>query len=120
MLEGWVTLNEQFLDNLLLDQGFRSKVKDYHVSRDFSIDSKIIVIKDTMADVVKQINFSLNIKEEQDLFEDITYDVHTDLDSYEGNVHNIFEGKKYTLEEWEAFESDRKRPGSNFSLLDGD
>ncbi|EFK36061.1 MULTISPECIES: hypothetical protein [Chryseobacterium] len=120
LLEGWVTLNEQFLDNLLLDQGFRSKVKDYHVSRDFSIDSKIIVIKDTVADVVKQITFSLTVKGEQDLLEEITYEVHTDFDSYEGNVHKIFEGKKYTLEEWEEFERDRKRPGRNFSLLDGD
>ncbi|REC62275.1 hypothetical protein DRF65_11215 [Chryseobacterium pennae] len=119
-LEGWVTLNEKNLDALLMDQGFRAKAKDYHVSRDFSIDSKITVIKDTVADVVKRISFNLNIKGEQDLFEEITYEVNTDFDSFQGNVYKIVDGKKYSQEEWEDYERDRKRPGRNFSLLDED
>ena len=119
-LEGWVTLKETNLDALLIDQGFRSKAKDYHISRDFSIDSKITVIIDTVANIIKQITFTLSIKGEQDLLEEIDYTVNSDFNSYKGGIHKIVDGKKYTAEEWEEYERERRKPGRNFSLLDGD
>lgn len=119
-LEGWVTVNETNLDRLLMDQGFRTKAKDYHISRDFSIDSKITVIIDNAANIIKHITFKSSIKGEQELSEEIIYTVDSDFDSYSGGIHKIHEGKKYTLEQWEEYETERRKPGRNFSLLDGD
>ena len=119
-LEGWVTLKEADLDRLLTDQGFRGKAKDYHISRDFSIDSKITVIIDNAANVIKHITFKSSIKGEQDLSEEIFYMVDSDFDSYRGDIHKIHDGKKYTLEDWEQYMREQRKPGRNFSNLDWD
>ncbi|KXH84870.1 hypothetical protein [Chryseobacterium kwangjuense] len=119
-LEGWVTFKESNLDRLLADQGFRGKAKDYHISRDFSIDSKITVIIDNAANVIKHITFKSSIKGEQDLSEEIFYMVDSDFDSYRGDIYKIHDGKKYTLEDWEQYMREQKKPGRNFSNLDWD
>lgn len=117
-LEGWITLHEANLDALLRDQGFKSKAKYYHLSRDFSIVSKIEVVLDTAANIIKHIAFTLSVKGEDDLTEEINYTVDSDFDSYHGGIHKIFDGKKYTEQEWEKYEKEQNKPGRNFSLLD--
>ncbi|AZB25174.1 MULTISPECIES: hypothetical protein [Bacteroidota] len=119
-LEGWLTLKEQDLDSLLMDQGFRAKAKDYHISRDFAVDSEIIVLIDSYANIIKKIIFKLSIKGEQDLLEEINYTVISDFDSYKDGIHKIHEGMKFTLEQWEEYERERKKPGRNFNLLYGE
>ncbi|KPE51117.1 hypothetical protein [Chryseobacterium indologenes] len=119
-LEGWINLKEEHLDGLLLNQSFRNKAKDYHISRDFTIKSKIEIKLETITNVIKHIKLNYILKGEQDLFEEIDYTVDTDFDSYKDGCFRIFEGKRYTQTEWEEYEKERKKPGRNFSLLDED
>lgn len=118
LLEGCIEFNEEVMEKLLSNQNFKVKARSYHFSLDFSIDSKIEIVIERITNVIKKITCRNIISGADELFEETNYEVCTDFDSYHGGIHKIVDDKKYTIEEWEELERERKKPGRNFSLLD--
>lgn len=76
-LEGWITLNEEVLDDLLTKPAFRDRAMDYHFSKDFNIESKIILSVDIKTSFLNICDFYLEI------------------DGAEGGIHEFM---KYRIE----------------------
>lgn len=72
-LSGWVTLDKEKLDKLLLKEQFRRKAKEYHFSQDFTIDSKIDILIDKKSNRMLNAKFELEIKGKDDLSEKYSY-----------------------------------------------
>ncbi len=75
-LDGWLTLDEDKLDELLTKEIFRQKAKSYHFSKDFRIESSIKVVIDIRNACLHSALFSLEISGENDsLHERMQYEV---------------------------------------------
>jgi hypothetical protein len=76
--EGWITLNEKILDELLTNPNFRSRAMDYHFSKNFKITSNIQLKVDITTSYLHSANFNLEI-DGNDIYEIMKYKIYQDL-----------------------------------------
>lgn len=82
-LEGWISLHEDNLDVLLRNQSFVNNAKDYHISQNFKIESKIDVLIDKSCHDIQYINYTSLIQGENHLIDKVEYRVESTLYSNE-------------------------------------
>ncbi len=66
--EGWVSLDESELDNLLTKRIFREKAKPYHFSKDFVIESNIKLKVEAKTGYLSSASFSFQFKTNDEQF----------------------------------------------------
>ena len=81
-LNGWLSLDEEKLGELLRQKKFSEHARSYHYSKDFNLDSKIKVIIDTKTSSLFSASFDLEIKGEGGkLHEVMKYEIKRNSDS---------------------------------------
>lgn len=97
ILDGWVTLDEEKLEEMFRQKKFREQARGYHYSKDFNIDSKIKVIIDSRTSSLLSASFDLEINGEQgQLFEKMKYEIKRNSNTTK--TYNVVIGKPRFLE----------------------
>jgi len=76
ILDSWITLDKERLDELLTKEKFRNKAKDYHFSQDFTISSDIKIIFKNFT--LHSVNFRVEIKNNNGLYEMFQFTIERD------------------------------------------